>query len=103
MNSLTNCTITGTTSGSTTSDTVAMYSSEYIECHGCSGKGSIENSKGDIKKCPVCEGAGKLNKVKPCEEIKTNPKYPWYPWPVPCDPYPTYPPVTFCEITNAKR
>ena len=81
------------------------YTSEpdnYIECHGCSGKGWIENTKGEIKLCPVCEGKGKLNKEKDCVEREKRDNLPWYPW-CPCypwpsridDPYwPTYPIVT---------
>lgn len=77
------------------------------ECHGCSGKGWIENSKGDLKICPVCEGEGKLNKEKDCtEKDKERDNLPWYPW-YPCypcpdrtsDPYwPTYPIVTYCNV-----
>ena len=77
-----------------------------IECHGCFGKGWIENSKGDLKICPVCEGKGKLNKEKDCvEKDKEKDNLLWYPW-YPCypcpsrtdDPYwPTYPIVTYCE------
>ena len=83
------------------------YTSEldnHIECHGCSGKGWIENSKGDIKKCPVCDGIGKLKqKVKLYEKAIEYPlwlQYPYYPWPNrtddPC--FPTYPTVTYCNI-----
>ena len=28
------------------------------ECHGCSGLGWVETSRGDVKVCPVCEGSG---------------------------------------------
>ena len=61
---------------------IIHYTSEpdnYIECHGCSRKGWIENSKGDIKKCPVCDGKGKLDKEK--NSLPYYPRYPWYPWP----------------------
>ena len=86
------------------------YTSEpdsYIKCHGCSGKGWIENSKGDLKICPVCEGEGQLNKEKDCaKKDKERDNLPWYPW-YPCypwpsrtdDPYwPTYPIVTYCNV-----
>ena len=78
-----------------------------IECHGCSGKGWNENSKGDLKICPICEGEGKLNKEKDCaEKDKERDNLLWYPW-YPCypcpsrtdDPYwPTYPIVTYCNV-----
>ena len=107
----------GTTDGTfeqLTSDDVNLtgiiihYTSELdncIECHGCSGKGWIENSKGDIKKCPVCDGNGKLKqKVKPCEKAIEYPlllQYPYYPWPNrtydPCQ-WPTYPTISYCNI-----
>ena len=65
-------------------------------CHGCSGKGWIENSKGDLKICPVCEGEGKLNKEKDCakkgKERDNSPWYPWYPY------WPTYPIVTYYSV-----
>ena len=86
------------------------YTSElddYIECHGCSGKGWIENTKGELKICPICEGEGKLNKEKDCtEKDKERDNLPWYPW-YPCypcpdrtnDPYwPIYPIVTYCNV-----
>ena len=77
-----------------------------IECHGCSGKGWVENSKGDLKICPICEGEGKLNKEKDCVEKKKKDNLPWYPW-YPCYPYPskpddpcwpTYPIITYCNV-----
>ena len=78
--------------------------SDYIECHGCLGKGWIENSKGDLKICPICEGKGKLDKEKGCDEMGTwhpyYPRYPCHPWPSriddPC--WPTYPIVTYCNV-----
>jgi len=78
-------------------DTVAFYLSDCIECHGCSGKGWVENSKGDIKKCPICDGTGKLKrKVKPCGKATEYP--PWY---VPCDPI--YPLKVWCTATTGKK
>lgn len=77
------------------------------ECHGCFGKGWIENSKGNLKICPICEGEGKLNKEKDTtKKDKERNNLPWYPW-YPCypcpdrtnDPYwPTYPIVTYCNV-----
>lgn len=74
---------------------------DYIECHGCFGKGWIENSKGELKTCPICEGKGKLKKEKEyVEKEKEKNNLPWHwPWyPYPCDSYPTYPIITYCEI-----
>ena len=73
------------------------------ECHGCSGKGWIENSKGDLKICPICEGEGKLNKEKDCVEKEKRdnlPCYPWYPYPSRIDsPYwSIYPIVTYYNV-----
>ena len=73
-------------------------------CHGCSGKGWIENSKGELKVCPICKGEGELNKEKGCierDKEKNNlPLCPWYLWPNRIDdPYwPTYPTITYCNI-----
>ena len=89
---------------------IMHYTSEAdncIECHGCSGKGWVENSKGDLKICPICEGKGKLNKEKDCvEKDKERNSSLWYPW-YPCYPcpdrtndpfWPTYPIVTYCNV-----
>ena len=75
-----------------------------IECHGCSGKGWIENNKGDLKICPICEGEGKLNKEKDTtKKDKEKDNLPWYPWYLypngtdePC--WPTYPIITYCNV-----
>jgi len=40
---------------------------EEFECHGCCGNGWIENSLGEIKICPICNGHGVINKEKVCE------------------------------------
>ena len=82
-------------------------SNGYVKCHGCSGKGWVENSKGDLKICPICEGEGKLNKEKDCvEKNKERNNLPWYPW-YPCYPCPsktndpcwtTYPIITYCNV-----
>lgn len=37
-------------------------------CHGCEGKGWLENSKGDLKICPVCKSKGSVNKEDKVEE-----------------------------------
>lgn len=34
---------------------------ESSKCHGCDGKGWVENSIGDVKRCPVCYGKGVLD------------------------------------------
>lgn len=36
---------------------------ELNKCHGCDGKGWIENSLFETKLCPVCQGKGKLDKT----------------------------------------
>lgn len=56
------------------------YSGGYwITCNGCQGKGWIENSKGEIHKCIICNGTGKIwtwdytYYPRPCEPF-------WSPW-----------------------
>ena len=93
-----------TTNGVNLAGATVYYGPELancIECHGCSGKGWIENSKGDLKICPVCEGEGKLNKERDnLPWYPWYPRYPWYPWPSRTDdPYwPTYPIVTYYNV-----
>ena len=68
---------------------------ENKPCHGCCGKGWVENSKGDLKLCPVCNGCGKIKN----EETHIK----WYPY-YPCQPYSPcpeqYPLVTYCNATT---
>lgn len=53
------------TDATTTSDkppTCASCSGcRNTECHGCGGKGWVENSMGDVKRCPVCHGKGEID------------------------------------------
>ena len=34
------------------------YTINFNSCRACQGKGYIENSRGDLKICPVCNGTG---------------------------------------------
>jgi len=34
-------------------------------CHGCAGKGWVETRAGNVKKCPVCNGSGKIPSETP--------------------------------------
>ena len=76
----------------------------YLQaCHGCGGKGWIENSRGDIKLCPVCRGTG----VAPQEPDRPILPPPPSPWPEPIWPpaWPYYwpytsPPVDWYDNTS---
>jgi len=79
----------------TTGGTNTTMSTETKKCHGCCGKGWIENSRGDLKLCPVCNGSG-ITKTDETH-IKWYPCNPYYPF----NPYQEqYPLVTYCDATT---
>lgn len=38
--------------------------SKYNPCRGCGGEGWVENSRGDVRTCPVCYGSGRIRKFR---------------------------------------
>ena len=87
---------------------------EECGCHGCCGDGWVENSLGEIKICPICEGNGVIKKEKVYKHNDNRlvylqyPQYPWYPC-VPICPrpggtgvdYPPYYPTITYSITTS--
>ena len=63
------------------------------ECHGCSGLGWVETSRGEVKVCPVCEGSG-VTGAAPFDPYYPAPYVPYYPTPAPYYPGPLPYPYT---------
>ena len=47
-----------------------MKFKDYVTCHGCNGRGIVENQYGSFVICPLCRGKGiiHISKIMPDEE-----------------------------------